>query len=196
MGSRKVEAEKKVPIEVVTDSKHIVSGDYPNEVSFRLAGPKAFLRVVLDRRETPIRVDLTRRNAGVVRYRLFSDMIDVPINVRVVSVQPAEMIYRLEKLVTKRVPVSVELSGYPSEGLSLESFEIIPKEVLVKGPQSHLKDLRVLKANPVDIEGMRENAIKELSFDTTLGKIAIDDEIPKVNILFRTGGSIIEEKNE
>lgn len=105
LGSRNVEATKDIPLEVVTPSELVVSNDLPDKISFRLSGPKAFLRSVLDRREEPVRVNLAGAKAGLVTYRFFSDNIRVPIGVKVLSINPTAILIKLETVKHKEVPV-------------------------------------------------------------------------------------------
>src|SRR5687768_2293795 len=59
LGSRNVEATKEIPLEVITPSELVPANDVPERIAFRLSGPKAFLRTVLDRKDEPIRVNLS-----------------------------------------------------------------------------------------------------------------------------------------
>src|SRR5689334_22531141 len=77
LGSRNVEVTKEIPLEVITPADIVPSNDIPDRIAFRLSGPKAFLRAVLDRREEPIRVNLSGAKPGLVTYRFFSDNIRV-----------------------------------------------------------------------------------------------------------------------
>lgn len=69
LGSRNVEETKEIPIEIETSADLVASNEVVDRVAFRLSGPKAFLRAVLDRREEPIRVNLKGAKSGLVTYR-------------------------------------------------------------------------------------------------------------------------------
>ena len=57
LGSRTIEVTKEVPVEIVNSAEVVPATDTPDHVTFRLTGPKAFLRAILDRREEPIRLN-------------------------------------------------------------------------------------------------------------------------------------------
>src|SRR4051812_36162768 len=59
LGSRSVEVSKEVPLEIMTPEDLVVANDLPDKIVFRLYGPKAFLRNILDRHEDPIRINLS-----------------------------------------------------------------------------------------------------------------------------------------
>src|SRR3954468_16624660 len=96
LGSRNVEATKEIPLEIITPSDIVPANEIPDRIAFRLSGPKAFLRTVLDRKEEPIRVNLSGAKPGLVTYRFFSDNIRVPIGVKVVSINPTAILIKLE----------------------------------------------------------------------------------------------------
>ena len=61
LGSRNVEVTKEIPVEIITSPDLMVANDVPDKVVFRMSGPKAFLRNILNRKEEPIRVNFTHR---------------------------------------------------------------------------------------------------------------------------------------
>ncbi len=75
LGSRAVEVTKEIPILIVTPPELVISNEVPEKVLFKLSGPKAFLRAILDRPEDPIRVNLSGARAGLITYRFFADNI-------------------------------------------------------------------------------------------------------------------------
>src|SRR5580658_4148228 len=95
LGSRNVEVTKEIPLEVITSSDVVPANDIPDKIAFRMSGPKAFLRAILDRREDPIRVNLSGAKPGLVTYRFFSDNIRVPIGVKVLSINPTSVLIKL-----------------------------------------------------------------------------------------------------
>ncbi|HRK02024.1 MAG TPA: hypothetical protein PLH57_05115, partial [Oligoflexia bacterium] len=111
LGSRNVEIAKEVPIEVVAPADLIVANEVPDKVSFRLAGPKAFLRNVLNRKEDPIRVNLTAAKPGLITYRFFTDNIQVPLGVKVLSINPTAIVVKLEVNRKKEIPVRLVMKG-------------------------------------------------------------------------------------
>ena len=60
LGSQSFEVTKEVPLEVIPPRDLAVAVELPDRIGFRLAGPKAFVRAVLDRREPFTRFELRR----------------------------------------------------------------------------------------------------------------------------------------
>lgn len=195
LGSRNVEETKEVPIEIMTSSDLVASNAVVDRVAFRLSGPKAFLRAVLDRREEPIRVNLTGAKAGLVTYRFFSDNIRLPIGVKVQSIQPTAILVKLEPVKRKEVPVRLELRGVPPEGYRLTRAEISPNRVNIRGPESKVDALQELVALPVDLNTLRGEMAKDANFDLSRFQIALDGEVPRVEVVVEPVSANYKIKN-
>lgn len=182
LGSRSTEVTKDIPIVVTTPGDLVVSSELPEKVTFRLAGPKAFLRAILDRPEEPIRVNLSGARAGLVTYRFFADNIRLPIGVRVLQVNPSSVIVKLEAQKTKEVPVRLELTGALPEGYILKRAEVSPKNVRIKGPESRIEAISEIQTNDVDLAQIRSPLEQEAQFDVARLGVKIEGAAPKISI--------------
>lgn len=182
LGSRNVEATKDVPLEVIAPPELVVGNDLPEKISFRLSGPKAFLRSVLDRREEPVRVNLVGAKPGLVTYRFFSDNIRVPIGVKVLSINPTAILIKLETVKRKEVPVRAEIQGIPPDGYKLTGIKVHPGQVRVKGAESRVDSITELKTVPIDISDMRQTTDKEAAFELEHYGVSLDGRTPTVSV--------------
>lgn len=182
LGSRNVEETKEVPIEIITSQDLVASNEVVERVSFRLSGPKAFLRAVLDRREEPIRVNLTGAKAGLVTYRFFSDNIRLPIGVKVQSIQPTAVLVKLEAVKRKEVPVRLELRGVPPEGYRLVKAEVVPNRVKIRGPESKVDSVQELVALPIELNTLRGEIQKTAIFDLNRYRVELESEPPQLQV--------------
>src|ERR1700739_2979650 len=66
LGSRNVEVTKEIPLEVITPADVVPANEIPDRIAFRLSGPSAFLRAIMDRRDEPFRVNLSGAKPGLV----------------------------------------------------------------------------------------------------------------------------------
>jgi YbbR domain-containing protein len=180
LGSRNVEMTKEVPVEVITPADIVPSNEIPEKIAFRLAGPKAFLRAILDRREDPIRVNLSGAKPGLVTYRFFSDNIRVPIGVKVLSINPTAVLIKLEHLKRKDVPVRVELRGIPPEGYRLGKTEVKPTVVTIKGAETRVDGITEVSTVPIDVSNLRQTLEREVSLDLARYNIQLDSAVPRV----------------
>lgn len=98
-------------------------------------------------------VELPQSEPGPVDVALSPDDVYVPEGVAVVSLDPNTLNLTLDRLVTKRVPVSVELVDEPAAGATVGEPVVQPQEVAVRGPQSRLENLTLVQTRPVSLNG-------------------------------------------
>ena len=182
LGSRNVEVTKEVPLEVITPAELVPANDVPEKIAFRLSGPKAFLRTILDRHEEPIRVNLSGSKPGLVTYRFFSDNIRVPIGVKVLSINPTAILIKLDLIKKRDVPVRIELRGAPPDGYRLVRSEVKPTVVRIKGAETRVDSLTEIPTLPVDISGLRQSVDREVALDIARYGIQIDGPLPRISL--------------
>jgi YbbR domain-containing protein len=182
LGSRNVEVTKEIDLEVITPADIVPANEIPTKIAFRLSGPKAFLRAVVDRREDPIRVNLSNAKPGLVTYRFFSDNIRVPIGVKVLSVNPTAILIKLEYLKKRDVPVKLELRGAPLEGYRMARAEVKPSVVRIKGAESRVDAVTEVQTTPIDISNLRQDLEREVSLDLLRHNIQLDGPLPRARV--------------
>lgn len=195
LGSRSIEGEKAVPLQLKLPPDLVLAQEVPAYVNFRLSGPKAVLRGLLDRAEDPIVVDLTREKGGDVTFRFFSDNIRVPIGVRVLSVSPSLLTVRLEPHRTKEVPVRVEYRGSLPEGFRIVRTDVKPATYKVKGPQTRVQALREVVTLPVDLSGLRQSFIEKVPLEAARDGIQIEGDAPLVSLTIEPVSANFRIKN-
>jgi YbbR domain-containing protein len=182
LGSRNVEATKEIPLEVITPTDLVPANEIPDRIAFRLSGPKAFLRTVLDRKEEPIRVNLSGAKAGLVTYRFFSDNIRVPIGVKVLSINPTAVLIKLEAIKKRDVPVKIELRGSVPEGFRIAKMEVRPPHVRIRGAESRVDGLSELVTSPIDVSHLHQEFERDAPLDLARHGVQAEGALPKVFI--------------
>jgi YbbR domain-containing protein len=183
LGSRNVEVTKEVPIEIIAPPGLTVASDIPEKIAFRLSGPKAFLRTVLDRREDPIKVNLSGAAPGLVTYRFFSDHLRLPLGVKVQSISPSAVLVQLEVRRQKTVPIRLEMRGKLPEGLRLGKIEVKPPTLKVSGADSRIEALTVVSTVPIDLTSLRQTLEREVALDIPKGAVTLEEGVtPRVSV--------------
>lgn len=181
LGSRNVEVTKEMPIEVITPTDLVVSNDVPDKIAFRLSGPKAFLRNIVNRKEKTLRVDLSNAKAGLVTYRFYSDNIQVPIGVKVVSINPTAVLIKLETLKKKEVPVTLLTKGEVSAGYRLARLSLVRNSVRLRGAESRIDQLVEVPTQPIDLSQLISSGEREISIDLSrYPGILVDGDLPQI----------------
>jgi YbbR domain-containing protein len=196
LGSRNVEVVKEVPLEVITATDVVPANEIPEKIQFRLSGPKAFLRAVSDRREEPIRVNLSSAKPGhLVTYNFFSNSIRVPIGVKVLSINPAALLVKLEYVKRRDVPVKLEIHGTPPDGFRLVKSEVVPPTVKIKGAESRVDSLGEIATVPIDLTGQRTAIDREVAIDLSRYNVQLDGPLPKVRVDIEPASANFRIKN-
>ncbi len=74
-----------------------------------------------------------------------------------VKVLPSELKLKLEKVLSKRVPVKLSLRGTPRKSYEIYQSEIDPASVEIVGPNSEVSKIEELFTNPVSIDNRRSS---------------------------------------
>ncbi|NIM59482.1 MAG: hypothetical protein GTO16_11160 [Candidatus Aminicenantes bacterium] len=99
-------------------------------------------------------------------YPLNKSMISIPSGAEVRDIYPSQVSLKLER--TKEILLDVEANiiGKLKEGFKLENVGIFPPQVLIKGPESKVKDRYKVRTSPIDISALNETT--ELEADLIL----------------------------
>ena len=91
--------------------------------------------------------------------------IKVPNGVTVTGVKPEIISFTVDRKMTRTLPVKLEYSGYLLEEYSYRVTNIIPKNVIVIGPESIVGEMKFIKSKPVILKP--EN-VEDFEVDTSL----------------------------
>jgi YbbR domain-containing protein len=132
----------------------VVSGP-DRAVSATLRGPRTILDGV-DEQRGRIAIDLLAATPGEMRMELTPDMIrpELPRRLKLVRLEPQRLKVQVERLLRRRVPVRAELAGAPALGYMTAESSVRPAEVEVAGPKSKVEDLKEIRTEPIDMQGM------------------------------------------
>lgn len=196
LGSKKVEVSKEIPLQILTAPKVVVANDVPQKVTFKLSGPKAFLRGVLNRPELPIVVNLTGTNPGLVTYRFFSDSIHLPIGVKAVSITPQAILIKLENEKEETIPVRLDLKGSLPEGYELVSATVDPPQARVRGAKGAVSAVTELITRPIELSTLRQDLNEVTSFEAErYPGVQILEPLPRMKLEVRAVSANFRIKN-
>ena len=79
--------------------------------------------------------------------------INAPGNARIDFIQPAALTVRLDREITKQVPVKVETQNLLPDGYEIEKTVVTPATVELSGPAQVLDNVEAISTTPVDLDG-------------------------------------------
>lgn len=156
LNSEKVKFEKTVNLEYILPTDMMFAQRPPQEVTFLIEGPRAFVRTVAEREDRLV-IDLNRANAR--RQLNFTvdinpAQLNLPFGMMVERVLPRKLNIRLEKKASKIVPLKLQFAGALPDRLSLANPVLEPAEVEVYGPRSLISKLKELPIKPIELDGL------------------------------------------
>jgi YbbR domain-containing protein len=145
---------------------YIVLDPVPS-VYLRLRGSSKAIRR-LSPFQVDVQVDLSRYEPGSWTVNLGPENVVMPDNLELISIEPPAIRVELEKEATQRLAVVPKLIGEPAGGATVEEPEVLPNQVLVSGPVSHLAKIGGLSTEPISLDG------HALPFEQTVAVVSPD----------------------
>ena len=140
-----------VPLEVKnTPEDRIVVKPVKRGAQVTLKGP-SFIVGPLASSPPTIRVKLPDGVSDRATVAIKPSDISLPPSVEVLSIEPTQVEFVLESLDKQELRVAVPRIGQLAKELVLEGIDVSPSSILVKGPRSELKQLKVIETEPIDL---------------------------------------------
>ena len=99
-------------------------------------------------------------------YPLNNSMISIPSGAEVREIYPSQVSLKLERTREILLDVEANIIGELKKGLKVENVGVFPPQVLIKGPESKVKDNYKVRTSPIDISALTETT--ELEADLIL----------------------------
>lgn len=196
LGSRNIVVTKEVPLEVITPQGLVVGNELPDKVSFQLSGPNAILRAVLNRSEMPLQINLSNSRTGTSIYRFYQDHIQIPLGVKVLSIIPASLSIRLEKVKEEEVTLRLTTVGQLSPGYQIQRLELLQNKVRLRGPESKLAQVNEISTAPLDLSKIKISGEQEVDIDLKKHpQLKLVGERPKVEFDISQSNATFKLKN-
>ena len=121
----------------------VIMGPDQVKVNVRLTGKKADLDKFSKSGTGSIfaQVDLSGYSEGKIKVPITVGLLDQATGVSVLSFEPKEVLFNFDKIITKEVPVQVQLDGALSEGYVTGDILIKPQKIMVSGPRTWINEV-------------------------------------------------------
>ena len=147
----------RIALSVVNVPAHtLIASPMPAALDVRVRGPFTALRQ-LDPDKLEAVVDLADAPRGEKLFRLQPEDINVPPEVEVIAISPAELRVVLDATAEKVLPVLPNVTGKPAKGWDVAEISAEPKSATVYGPASALTRMTSVTTDPISIENRTGN---------------------------------------
>lgn len=152
VGDQEMTTSVAAPIEYRNIPRELeLSTDVPYRIHLEVHGPPGHLSPA-DLANAVVVLDLSNiHSPGEQTFDITSRSVSLPAAVSLSRAIPAQVRLNLERRVSKQVPVEARLAGAPQPGYRVIRTEVIPPLVTVVGPESRVRQVARVEADPVDI---------------------------------------------
>lgn len=181
-GQSRVSMTAYLEFENVPQGLQVATSGTIQQTSVVIKGHERFIKN-LHPEDVHVYLDLKGLTKGRHLYDIESGDVRVPAPLRVVTISPSTVTVSLEEVTSKVVPVRPIVVGLPSKGFAVKRMEVSPKEVMLEGAESELKDIKVLRTEPVDVSDAGETMTKEVMIDKSRLHIKVEPSSVTVKII-------------
>lgn len=133
-------------------------------------------------------IHLTLPASGKGQFRLSDADLPLPRGVKALSISPESFDLRVEKVVTKTLPVRAESKGTPAAGHQVTSLRPIPDKIQVRGPQSVFASLSSVTTEAIDVDGREEDFSVRARFTTEIPFVVLPSD--SINVAVGIDGAV------
>ncbi len=144
------QAEILVPIDWDVRQDLMASNPPVNNLTLKVSAPRHRLNAMMEAGIT-YRPDPSAFLEGTVTVPVQLNPKDISRGIKVLSLQPEELTFKVEQKLEKEVFVLVMLAGQPASGYTVTELSVEPQRVSLKGPARLMEDKEVVRTMPVDI---------------------------------------------
>ncbi len=143
-----------------TSEDMILTRDVLYEITVQLRGPETIIKKIKPE-DIYITIDLKNKKFGLHSIPLTEDLVHKPNGVSVVNIIPNTIQFKIEKKITRFIPVKANIVGELADNLEIKKVILSPPAIKVEGPQSILEKIQYFETEVIDISD------KMQSFETT-----------------------------
>lgn len=129
------------------------------------------------------KLNLSTASVFQLEYPFNETMISIPPGAAVVRISPAKVRLKLERTQEVLLDIVPIIIGQAKAGYGVSKIEITPPRVLVKGPESKIREKEKVSTSPIDISEL--TASTELEADLILPKPELRLASPRSRVKVR-----------
>ncbi len=153
-----------------------VTGSPLKGIEVRIRGSESSIRS-LSSHKLSYGVDLSSAEIGIRTFPIDKDLITLPKDIAIVKIDPSSLTVRVEKEITKELPVVISFADKPGKGFIVTNAIAKPASVIARGPEDILSPLERVSTKSIDLKGVSESFKKEIALS-----------LPEhINVIFPSG---------
>jgi len=163
VGEDKVDMTVTIPVEIVNLPRElIISNQFKKQLEVTVSGQRSLIRGMTAQHISRT-IDLSKASPGTVVIQNPPDSIPVPRGLSILRLQPPTITLLLDRLIVKELAIKPALVGQVHKDYRLDSVTADPPTLEISGPQSILGQEQHLVTSPIDINGLNQSDVKQVS---------------------------------
>jgi len=140
-----IEAELSIPLEVRQQSSDIAIVDpLPQSVDLKVLAPESIIQSLEETNPLVAYINLTDITAGTYRFTVQIHIPDQLKPIRVLEQTPEKLELRVSNLISKLLPVSIQVEGEPAIGYQTSGLSWEGSSVTITGQDSKVREVAVI----------------------------------------------------
>lgn len=143
-----------VPLKLEYDSSKVFIQEDPPAVTLTFRGAKSKLDAI-DPSDLSVTIRIPDPEPGVYEYEAPLSgrrTIKAPRGTRLLSATPARIVLKVDRIISKSLPVKVEESGKLAPNYQILSRAAVPPAVQVRGPSRSVEALAFVRTQPISLD--------------------------------------------
>jgi YbbR domain-containing protein len=153
-----------VSIEIIgQDPGLVITNSYPKQIDLVLRAPKSVWALLASEND-PVRavVDISNLSTGTHQVPIQVQVSVQPVRILSTTISSLELV--IEPLLTRSMPVTINMTGTPAVGYQAQQMVLSSTDVSISGPASVVQRVKKVSAT-LDISGVRQNVESEVSLE-------------------------------
>ncbi|MDD2389040.1 MAG: CdaR family protein [Desulfobacterales bacterium] len=158
-----------------------LTGVSTNGIEVHIGGPGYIISTISEFKPKYI-LDLSAVTIGVNSIHVKAEQIPLPEGISIIRYYPTTITVKVDKEISRRIPVEIRLSGKPTSGFSVIESRPTPSSVLIRGPEMIMRTIENIYTERIDINGLSESLRKKSALDIPEGLKIDSSKIITANI--------------
>lgn len=192
ISSAEVEIEKNIPLNLEIPENYALVDKKFSTLNYKLKGPRVFVRNILEqKKEISINLkDYYKKGQKSYSVSLKKYQLSLPIGVKLLGFEPTKINFKLEKSLTKKIPVTLNYEQENLNEFDLKKVKISPEFIDVSGARSVIKKLKKITTTLVEMKSLAEKEKVELELN--LPNPNIKTNVQKVTVNYTLDSKLAE----
>ncbi len=136
------EAEFVLPLEVIQQASDIaIVDELPDSITVKLLAPESIIQQLEENNPLTAYIDLSDISAGTYRFTVQVYIPDQIKPIRVIDKNPGQLELRLSNLVSKNLPISIQVMGEPAIGYQTSGLSWDGDDVTITGQENRVQEV-------------------------------------------------------